>query len=126
MHGVAEQGANKTDRRAPALFSRQKMPSVRCDDVQAQARMVQDLASPAAIESLQGLRKHGADTPGRWPAFAGLQFIVLANVVVLKLFERTHRVVQTRGRHAPGANRCADQVEPLCRLRQPVPENEAV
>ena len=85
--------------------------------MQAIARVLQDLLYTAPIKRLQVMAKKCADTRWCGSLLAGLQCIVLTNVISLQTRQRLLWLIQARSGHAPGPNGCPHQVHMLIGLR---------
>ena len=95
--------------------------------MQLETRVVKDLSHAPGVEILQALAEALADVVRRRALLAGLQFVMLVDVVVLQAFEPRAGIIrgaiQAGCSHAPCANRRAHQVDVLAGLRQPVAKN---
>ena len=72
--------------------------------------MAQHLVHTATVKALQALPELLAHKVSRVPFLAGLQLVVLTDVVMLQPAESRRRIIQASCGHAPCANRGAHQV----------------
>ena len=94
--------------------------------MQAIARVTEHFVHAPTIEALEVGGKTGTDLIGGQPFLSGGQLIALTDVLALQPTQCFHGVMQARGGHAPGTDRCTDQVDGLIRTHQPVSKQEAV
>ena len=94
--------------------------------MQAVARVVEHLIDMAPIKGLQGLAEFVTHLFGAGSVLAFGYFVLLVDVVVRQTIKALHGVVQTRRGHAPCADGCANEVDGLCALRQPLAKQKAV
>ena len=50
----------------------------------------------------------------------------LSNIVTLEPLKSVNRIIQTSRRHAPGTYGCANQIDLMVTLRQPVSKNKTI
>ena len=81
--------------------------------MQAVPRMRQKLLDTPAIEQLQIVSELLTHQRCWYALLSRRQLVVLRDVVALQALQGGHRIVQTGGGHAPGTNRCANQMHGL-------------
>ena len=94
--------------------------------MQAIAWVVQHFADMATIKRLQGLAELVTHLFGTRALLALGHFVLLVDVVVRQAIKALHGVIQTRCGHAPRADGCANEVNGLHALRQPLTKQKAV
>ena len=88
--------------------------------------VLQHLVDAPAVKTMQIGFEILAHLVGCGPCLTWQELIVLVDVGIFQCLEFTHRVVQASRRHAPGANRGADQIHRLGAARQPLAKQVTV
>lgn len=90
------------------------------------ARVVEHFTHMAAIKRLQGLAELVTYLLGAGTLLAFGYFVVLMDVVVRQTIKTLHRVLKTRGGHAPRTDGGPHQIDGLRALWQPLAKQKAV
>ncbi len=126
MQAVGEECAKVAQRRGHLVLTAQHVAATRGDDVQPIAGMANHFLHPAPVENLQALAELLTDGIGGRALLAGLEFVMLVDVIGFEALECGRRVVQAGRGHAPRAYGRTHQVHRMAALRQPVTKDKAV
>ena len=103
-----------------------QVAATRGKDMQVITRVAQHLMHPAAVKVFQGLTELLTHPISARSFLTGRNLVVLMDVIMRQPFEPLNRVVKACRSHAPGANRCAGEMNRMRGLRQPVTEEKAI
>ena len=94
--------------------------------MQTIARVVQDFCDTATLECWQAVGNASADQAGGRALLPVGRVRARSKIVTLEPLKSLNRIIQTSRRHAPGTYRCANQIDLMVSLHQPVTKNEAI